>query len=103
MEGANTDNTTNAGAARPGDARTTTRTPPAPRTTSGAGGATGTTADTTGASGGAGRPGAEAAAKAGPRYVVDGHEVDRETYLKAAEERNWNPQFLVERNYFPAL
>lgn len=119
-DGENREQTAGSDASRAGETPTTTRTLASDRTAR----RTTTTADTsaaaaagTGSASSAGSAGAAGTTDAGadhagaekpadrkkPRYLVDGRPVSREAYLKAAEERNWDPRFLVERNYFPAL
>jgi hypothetical protein len=99
MADADINETTNAGAGRTREAKTT-RTPPGEGPTVGA-----DPGPQPGGDGGAGQTdgAARKATKREPVYYVDGQAVSRGEYLKAAEGVGWNPQLLAERNYYPAI
>lgn len=92
MATADTNRTTNADAAGGRAAETAARTQTGGETATAAGGHTG------GHTGGEKKPKERA-----PRLIVDGREVGRDEYLKAASAAGWNPTVLTERNFYPAI
>jgi hypothetical protein len=75
------------------------------QTTSNAGGGGGSLQTSTGGeqqTAGVERAGTPKSQKS-PTFYVDGASVSKDAYLKAAKDAGWDPDYLVERNYFPSI
>jgi hypothetical protein len=86
------------------DADTNQTTSTSAGTTGGGGGSTTTTTRAATTSAAPAAPAADAKkTKREQKFFVDGQSVSKEEYLKAAKGAGWDPDFLQERNYYPAV